>query len=128
VSLLVYDLESKEAKPGGELLLVLYWQAQREMSMSYTVFTHLLDEGGRLWGQKDKPPQGGKYPTTGWLEGEVVRDEYEIPVSPDAPFGSYLLEVGMYQAETGARLPAFDEEGKRLEGDRVILATIRIEE
>jgi len=127
VTLLGYDLESKEAKPGGELHLVLYWQAQREMSISYTVFTHLLDEGGQLWGQKDNPPQGGKYPTTGWLEGEVVRDEYEIPLSPDAPFGSYLLEVGMYQAETGARLPAFDEEGKRLEGDRVILATIRIE-
>lgn len=127
VTLLGYDLESK-AKAGGELHLVLYWQARREMSTSYTVFTHLLDEGGRLWGQKDNPPQGGKYPTTGWLEGEVVRDEYEIPVSPNAPFGSYLLEVGMYQAETGTRLPAFDEEGNRLEGDRVILATIRIEE
>jgi len=127
VILLGYDLESEVAKPGGESNLVLYWQAQREMGTSYTVFTHLLDEGGRLWGQKDNPPQGGRYPTTGWLEGEVVRDEYEIPFSPDAPFGSYLLEVGMYQAETGARLPAFDEEGNRLEGDRVILATIRIE-
>ncbi len=126
VTLLGYDLES-EAKAGGELHLVLYWQAQKEMSTSYTVFTHLLDEGGRIWGQKDNPPQGGNYPTTGWLEGEVVRDEYEIPVSPDAPFGSYLLEVGIYQAETGERLPAFDEEGNRLEGDRVILATIRIE-
>lgn len=128
VILLGYDLESNEAKPGGELRLVLYWQAQREMSTSYTVFTHLLDEGGRLWGQKDNLPQGGRYPTTGWLEGEVVRDEYEIPLSPHAPLGSYLLEVGMYQAETGERLPAFDEEGNRLEGDRVILATIRIEE
>jgi len=127
VTLLGYDLESKEVKPGGELLLVLYWQAQREMSTSYTVFTHLLDKEGQLWGQKDNPPQGGKYPTTGWLEGEVVRDEYEILISPDAPSGSYLLEVGMYQAETGARLPAFDEEGNRLEGDRVILATIQIE-
>jgi len=126
VTFLGYDLESKEAKPGGELHLVLYWQAQREMNTSYTVFTHLLDEGGRLWGQKDNPPQGGKYPTTGWLEGEVVRDEYEIPIPPDAPFGSYLLEVGMYEAETGVRLPAFDEKGNRLEGDRVILTTIEI--
>jgi hypothetical protein len=128
VTLLGYDLESEEAKPGGELHLVLYWQARREMSTSYTVFTHLLNEGGQIWGQKDNPPQGGKYPTTGWMEGEVVRDEYEIPISPDAPSGSYLLEVGMYQAETGARLPAFDEKGNRLEGNTVILATIQIEE
>jgi len=127
VTFLGYDLESEGAKPGGVLHLVLYWQAQREMKTSYTVFTHLLDEEGRIWGQKDNPPQEGKYPTTGWVEGEVVRDEYEIPISPDAPLGSYLLEVGMYQAETGARLPAFDEEGNRLEGDRVVLATIRIE-
>jgi len=126
VTLLGYDLEGK-AQAGGELQLVVYWQAQREMSTSYTVFTHLLDEEGRLWGQKDNPPQGGRYPTTGWLEGEVVRDEYEIPIPLDAPLGSYLLEVGMYQAETGARLPAFDEEGNRLEGDRVILTMIRIE-
>lgn len=126
VTLLGYDLESKEAKPRGVLHLVLYWQAQREMSTSYTVFTHLLDEGGQLWGQKDNPPQGGDYPTTGWLPGEVVRDEYEIPIPYDAPLGSYLLEVGIYQTETGARLPAFDEEGNRLEGDRVILDTIQI--
>lgn len=126
ITLLGYDLES-EAKPGGELRLVLYWQAQREMDTNYTVFTHLLDKGGRLWGQKDNPPQGGKYPTTGWLEGEVVRDEYEIPISPDTPSGSYLLEVGIYQAEIGERLPAFDEEGNWLEGDRVILAAIQIE-
>ncbi len=133
VTLLGYDLESKairkvsRGKAGGELHLILYWQARREMSTSYTVFTHLLDEGGRLWGQKDNPPQGGEYPTTGWLEGEVIRDEYEIPIPSDVPPGPYLLEVGMYQAETGERLPASDEEGKRLEGDRVILATILIE-
>ncbi len=121
VTFLGYEMEVGEA--GRVVRLALYWQAQKEMEASYTVFTHLLDTKGALWAQKDNPPQGGRYPTTGWLEGEVVRDEYEIPLPSDTPPGLYLIEVGMYQAETGERLPAFDEEGRRLEGDRILLPT-----
>jgi hypothetical protein len=121
VTLLGYDLAETEVQPGGTLHLTLYWQAQREMETSYKVFTHLLDEEEQIWGQKDSIPVGGTYATTGWLPGEVIVDEYEILVNPDAPGGDYQFEVGMYDAETMQRLQAFDEEGARMPDDRILV-------
>jgi hypothetical protein len=128
VSLLGYDLVPDEIAPGEVLHLTLYWQAQQEMDISYTVFVHLLDAQNRIWGQRDSVPDGGQYPTTGWLEGEVVVDEYEIPVDPAAPSGEYLIEVGLYDAAQPGypRLPVLDEQGQVI-GDRVLLREVKIE-
>jgi 4-amino-4-deoxy-L-arabinose transferase-like glycosyltransferase len=128
VSFLGYDLLENKIKPGDALQLTLYWQAQsRMMSTNYKVFTHLIDEDKHIWGQQDSVPGQGRYPTTGWLEGEVIVDEYEIPVEPDAPPGEYILEIGMYDALTLQRLPAFDRKGERLSEDRILLEKVIIE-
>ncbi len=128
VSLLGYDLEEDEIAPGGILYLTLYWQAQQEMDVSYTVFVHLLDAQNHIWGQRDSVPDGGQYPTTGWLEGEVVEDEYEIAVDSSAPPGEYIIEVGLYDATQPGypRLPVIDEQGQ-ITGDRVLLGEVKIE-
>ncbi|RLC68815.1 MAG: hypothetical protein DRI52_09475 [Chloroflexi bacterium] len=96
------------------------------MAESYTVFTHLLDGQGQVWGQKDNPPMEGRYPTTLWVAGEVVSDEYAVPVRDDAPAGEYTIEVGMYRLETGERLPILDGEGQVM-GDRVLLGSVTVE-
>ena len=116
-----YSLESAQVEPGGFLRLTLYWRARQRMTVSYTVFTHLLGKDGSIWGQRDNIPVKGSYPTTGWVEGEVITDEYELPVKSDAPPGDYQIEVGIYDAATGQRLPVFDEGGARLPGDRILL-------
>jgi 4-amino-4-deoxy-L-arabinose transferase-like glycosyltransferase len=123
IQLLGYDLPEKQVRAGEVLQLTLYWQAVTESDVSYTVFTHLLDGNSRIWGQKDSLPGGGALPTTSWRVGEVIIDNYEIMVNPDTPLGEYLLEVGMYQAATGQRLPISDEAGTVL-GDRILLDTV----
>jgi len=120
VALVGYEMDPLRVKAGGTLHLTLYWQAQREMSQDYTVFTHLIDEVGQIWAQKDNQPLGGDYPTSLWDGREVVRDDYELIVRPDASSGEYRLEVGMYLAETGDRLPVSSAEGEFL-GDRILL-------
>jgi len=120
IKFLGYDLSAREVKAGGVLELTLYWQALSEMERSYTVFVHLLDERNQIWGQKDTIPGGGSMLTTGWVEGEVITDRYEIMVMPEAPAGRYLLECGVYLAQTGERLPVFDMAGESL-GDRLLL-------
>ena len=127
VALLGYDLDRVSVEPGGVLHLTLYWQALARIETSYTVFTHLLDGEGRIWGQKDSVPLQGAYPTTGWLEREVVVDEYDIAVRPEAPPGEYVLEIGMYNAATGERLPILDEKGRVLD-NRILLAKIKVGE
>lgn len=110
VQLLSYRLshEDDPVRPGDVLYLSLYWQTGEPLTVSYKVFTHLLDPTGWIQGQQDNPPAGGTYPTTEWQPGEVIVDRYEITVSPDAPPGGYRLAVGMYDGTTLARLPVRD--------------------
>jgi hypothetical protein len=91
------------------------------MDKSYTVFIHLLDKNKMIGGQWDSVPGHGLLPTTSWLEGEVITDEYEVPIRDGAPPGQYVIEVGMYDVYTGERLQVRDKSGKQMEGDRILL-------
>ena len=122
VRFLGYDLAPHEVRPGGTITLTVYWQAVKPITRSLTVFTHLLDEGGVVRGQKDGIPKAGHYPTHAWREGEYLVDEYLIPVQADAPPGTYHIEIGMYDAT----LPNAPREpllvgGTRQPEDRLIL-------
>ena len=123
IRLLGYALDKTSDQPGGTLRVTLYWQALNPTASSYVVFAHLLDPNGILRGQKDTVPRGGELPTDHWLPGEVIADSYDITLASDAPRGSYLIEVGMYLPNTGARLAVLDANGTRLQEDRVILNT-----
>lgn len=127
VQLLGYALSADPVKAGDELNLTLYWQALKEMEISYTVFTHLVDEGGRIWGQKDNLPVNRTYLTTEWRVGEIVIDQYEIEVDPTTVPGEYILEAGMYDWISGERLPVLNADGQ-VEDNRVLLGTVWVEE
>jgi len=124
VKLLGYALSKRVLEQGETLSVTLYWQALREMRISYTVFTHLIDETGQIWGQKDSVPGNYRLPTTSWLEGEIIVDEYTLGVRPEAPPGHYRLEIGMYDARTGERLPVLSESQM---GDTVLISGLRVE-
>jgi mannosyltransferase len=126
VALVGYDLHPTAAGPGDTLHLTLYWLSYDRVDRPYTVFTHLLGEADQIWAQQDNQPQGGDRPTSSWLPGEMVRDEYELVVSMDAPAGQYTVEIGMYDGATGERLPVWDDDGRRLEQDRILLRSVVI--
>ena len=130
VRLLGYDVKSQISNPlkreilesqaaSGEVKLTLYWQAMREMDENYTVFTHIIGEDGKLAGQKDSWPHDGDYPTSFWMRGEVVKDDYVIPLDATAGASAYRIEVGLYDAAI-VRLPAVSN-GVRLANDAVII-------
>ncbi len=103
--LLGYDLEPASPRPGEAMRLTLYWQGRAPMATSYTVFAHLLDTGQKVVAQHDGPPLAGASPTTAWVTDEVASDAHELALPKDLPPGRYQLEVGMYDAATGERLP-----------------------
>jgi hypothetical protein len=123
VELLGYDLSTDSIAVGEMLTLTLTWRALSEMDTDYTVFTHLLAPDGSMTGQRDAQPVGGSYPTSLWLPGEVVSDVHQIPVRPDAAPGEHRLEVGMYVAQTGTRLPTGGSPG-----DAVTLQAVSVAE
>jgi hypothetical protein len=123
VRLLGYRLDAAAARPGGAVSLVLYWEALRPIETGYQVFTHLYD--GTIWGQKDSAPACALQPTLLWEPGEIIRDEYTIPIDPDAPADDIPLLVGMYDLDTGERLAVRDSDGVPV-GDAIPLAEVRI--
>jgi hypothetical protein len=92
---------------GNALDLTLYWQAAQTPSQDYSVFVHLSDKEQiaapeDIIAQADsQSPVYGWYPTTQWSAGEIVREDYRVPVPPGKT--PRLLAVGMYtQDATGA--------------------------
>ena len=126
VTFLGYDIISRRTSPGGSIDLTLYWQAQRRMEKDYTVFVHLVDEEGQIWGQKDNQPEGGFYPTSFWDPGEAIKDKYQFQVRPETPAGEYQIEVGMYLLDTNERLPLRDGSEEVID-DRILLGPVRVE-
>ncbi|HJX38892.1 MAG TPA: glycosyltransferase family 39 protein [Anaerolineae bacterium] len=125
VTLWGYDLEARDARPGSKVRVTLYWRAEREMDEDYTVFVHLLDSEGGIWGQQDNEPEGGFYRTSFWETGELVRDEYEFIIDTAAPEGEYQIEAGMYILATGQRLPVSDENGQIID-DKILLGSVEV--
>ena len=119
IELLGYDLEVGDCKleigdcESGieDFELTLYWRAKAVVENDYTVFVHLVDQGGKLWGQGDSVPVRGMYPTSAWLPGQSVEDRHVIQVDPGVPPGSYRVLVGLYDPATLERLEAVGPEG-----------------
>ena len=124
VALEGYDLEPPTVAPGETIHLTLYWRALRQPQRPYTVFTHLLDPGGKPRGQQDNMPVRGSLPTTCWQPGEFVADPYDIAVAADAPPGQYWLEAGLYRWQTGERLSLSGPQAAL--PDRVLLGPLQV--
>ncbi|MBK8899856.1 MAG: glycosyltransferase family 39 protein [Anaerolineaceae bacterium] len=98
--------------------VTLYWQSLHPADRNYTVFVHLLDEQRELVGQHDGEPGNGRLPTSMWLPGETVADSHPLTL----PTGkAYTLAVGVYDWQTGQRLPVTDASGERLADDQAII-------
>lgn len=97
------------------------------METNYTVFTHLTDDEGHIWGQQDNPPRCNTYPTSHWQPGEIILDPFYIRVDENASPGTYTLMVGLYEAASGQRLTVHSATGRWMEeGNRVRLATLEV--
>ena len=120
IELIGYDVSSGAPSPGAPLTVTLYWHALAEMDEDYTVFVHLLNEDGALYGQGDGPPLDGDYPTSYWSPGEVLADTHVVPLEDGLPQGAYLL-VGLYRLADGTRLPTYTTEGGRVRDDAIVL-------
>ena len=122
-----YDLPQKGFRAGENVPLTLYWSADHPLDKNYTVFVHLVgtalnpahSPSNPLWGQVDRAPREGTYPTMAWLPNEIVPDAYNVSIDPHAPAGPYQIEVGLYDPATGVRLPVGGV-------DSVIVAEINI--
>jgi len=125
IGLAGYDLSIDRPRPGGELVVTLVWQSLRTTATSYHVFVHLLDSTEHIWAQWDGEPRNWSYPVTAWVPGEYVVDRYTLSLPTPTPPGSFVLEVGLYDAVSGARATIVPKPGSPTQ-DRIILQSIDV--
>lgn len=118
-----YALDENPVRPGQVVHVKLSWRSLAPLDTHYTVFVHLTDASNRLWAQHDSPPVGGSSPTSSWQPGERVSDNHGLALPPDTPPGQYEIELGLYHAATGQRLPMLREPEGPAE-DRIVVGPV----
>ncbi len=87
-----YQLPSASVTSGDDLILRLCWQPMQPLDRDYSFFVHLVaPAGGPPLGQGDKTHPAARYQV-----GEVLVDEYRIPLLPTTAAGRYALMAGVY--------------------------------
>lgn len=126
--LLGYTVQDQTLKPGEILQFTLFWEAQGPANNYWSVFAHLIGPEGALVAQDDHIPYEGVYPPDRWWPGQTVDDDFAIQIPERASAGDYYLQVGMYDFQTGDRLPLFSPTGEPIPDNLIRLQTpIRIQ-
>ncbi len=110
---------------GDRLPVTLWWRILGPTDTSYTVFIQVIDEHGTKVAQIDRLPCDGACPTTAWRPGELMGEHYELAIDASAPSGTFRVIAGMYDLDTGARLPVLDAAGHPA-GDYVVVGTVSV--
>ncbi|MDM8521553.1 glycosyltransferase family 39 protein [Anaerolineales bacterium HSG6] len=123
IQLLKYRLVDRRVMPGDILQIQLVWQTDQPISQNYIMFGQLLDGGNHLVGQRDAAP---KLSTMSWPTSQPLTTTFGIFVEPGTPPGQHWLIIGLYNSQTGERLPILDSssntEANFAELDRLTIA------
>jgi hypothetical protein len=115
----------QQAAPGETVAIRVTWAVDVRPGKELTTFVHLGEPGSAPLAVGDSPPLQGDYPTSFWARGEVIRDTYTLPVPADLPAGRYPLLLGLYEPESGQRLPV-TVDGVRQEHDSYLAGWIEV--
>jgi hypothetical protein len=90
---------------GRELRVTLAIKDLAPLDRLYTIFVHLRNIEGTIVTQADHAPCAMSLNEADWRPGNIVLEDYVLPVPNDLPPGRYNLATGIYRAPDGPRLP-----------------------
>ncbi|HRN68217.1 MAG TPA: glycosyltransferase family 39 protein, partial [Promineifilum sp.] len=108
-----------EATAPDTLMVAMDWESAAAGPVP-TQFIHILGPEGML-AQYDGPPGRGLWPPDRWQAGIVVGEHHELHLNRPFNPATDSIEIGLYWAETGERLPVLDARGNPA-GDAVIVS------
>lgn len=120
-----YTPISVTVRPGDVVGVPFTWRALASPGMRYAVFVHVRDADGYPLIQNDGDPVNGDHPTDLWRPGDVIADPHILLVRADMPPGRYPVFVGLYDRDTGTRVPVQDVAGQPL-GDSLLVGTVEV--
>ncbi len=124
LEILGYKILPEKIKSGNKINITYYWRCLASVIEDYAVFVHFVHEkhtsrlsrkkealkrrfglGSNVIFQQDHRPCEGRYPFNEWTKEEVVAETYELQVPGHIRKGRYLILLGIWNPETGKRLP-----------------------
>ncbi|HZY44879.1 MAG TPA: hypothetical protein VFF70_09035, partial [Anaerolineae bacterium] len=121
IDLIGYDVRKSIVQPGKNIRLTTYWRAQNIGLRPLSIFVHVLNDRHAIAAQWDGFTIDQHYVQA----GDIIVQVHFIGLPPDFPEGAYDMEVGLYEAETGVRVPIkIDEQSIT---DRVLLQSITVQ-
>jgi Dolichyl-phosphate-mannose-protein mannosyltransferase len=124
VDLLSVPLPAGPVAPGSVLSVSLRWRVAQAIEGRYNVFVHLASADQPLLSGADGEPCGGWYPTNRWHAGEVIEHTLQLKIPSDLVPGRYFVAAGLYDWQTGARLPVVQTDQR--EPDRAFVGSIDV--
>jgi 4-amino-4-deoxy-L-arabinose transferase-like glycosyltransferase len=126
IDLLGYDAEIQGGSP--YLDITTYWQALGPVSRDYVLAIQLTSPvpgDDTLRFNYNTWPGRGNYPTTAWVPGQIIADNYRfrLPANTALTQAWHLL-VAFYEIESGDRLPV-QLYGQDV-GSALVLTTLRV--
>jgi hypothetical protein len=95
MTLLGSSAERDTLAPGDFYRLALFWRAEKELRDSYSVAIRLINGNGEEALSQTNEPSAGRYPTPGWEEGEIVRDNHALWIPRNFPAGDYTVQLAL---------------------------------
>ncbi len=102
--------------PGDEVTVTTCWESLAPTDQNLTVFAHLIGPEAARPAERHTYPGLGRYPTSLWVPGTAFCDTFTMVVAEwaETPV-RYQLEVGLFDADNGARLTAQAPDGQSVE-------------
>ena len=120
------QLSTASAEPGETVEVRLRWQVVAPPGPALLHrFVHLGDPAAQPLAQADGPVMGGEYPARLWAAGEVFDETVTLTLPVDLPAGAYPVTIGLYDFDSGVRLP-LSVEGTRLPTDAWTVGSLSI--
>ncbi len=118
IRLVGYEFYGTQLSPADTLTVRVHWQPAVELDRDYSFFVHLIDASGTPLGQGDTT-----HPAASYQVGEVISDEYHLPLLPTVRPGRYQLIAGVYiTLDEGGWRRLTTPDGK----DAVVLGTVEV--
>lgn len=108
IRLIGYDATEAAVAAGAAFAFRPYWERVGEINANYNLFIHLhTPDDLTPLAQHDGPLSVPERPTLAWDDPDEVYigGDAVLTVPPDLPAGDYVLTIGVYDYQTGGRLP-----------------------
>lgn len=121
IQLIGFEVPS-HGERGASVRVKLALKSIAPLDRLYAVYVHLRAADGTTVAQGDRGMCDGSLNQADWRPGEVVLQDFELTLPPDA--GRYSVVIGLYD-EAGARLPV-SETGLTHSVDGVTLGVVEV--